>query len=48
MLRAAVVKGTGKAAASGWAASAAAGKTGTSDDYRDAWFAGYTPGLVNV
>ncbi|NNG47004.1 MAG: transpeptidase-transglycosylase, partial [Deltaproteobacteria bacterium] len=26
----------------------AAGKTGTTDDYRDSWFAGYTPNLVCV
>ena len=26
----------------------AAGKTGTSNDYRDAWFAGYTPHLVSL
>ncbi len=26
----------------------AAGKTGTTDDYRDSWFAGYTPDLVCV
>ena len=48
MLRAAVTKGTGKAAVQGWPAAAAAGKTGTSDDYRDAWFAGYTPSLSCV
>jgi len=48
MLRSAVTKGTGRAATTGWSASAAAGKTGTSDDYRDAWFAGYTPSLACV
>eukprot|EP00899_Mesostigma_viride_P007393 jgi/Mesvir1/16655/Mv10192-RA.2 len=48
MLRAAVVKGTGKAAAAGWHAQSAAGKTGTSDDCRDAWFAGYSPNLTCV
>ena len=26
--------------------AAAAGKTGTSDDYADAWFVGYTPNVV--
>jgi membrane peptidoglycan carboxypeptidase len=41
-------RGTGKNAAAGWPAAAAAGKTGTSDDYRDAWFAGYTPSLACV
>ena len=48
MLRAAVSRGTGQAAAVGWNAANAAGKTGTSDDYRDAWFAGYTPSLACV
>lgn len=48
MLRAAVTKGTGRSAALGWQETAAAGKTGTSDDYRDAWFAGYTPNLTCV
>lgn len=32
----------------GWPSAAAAGKTGTSDDYRDAWFAGYTPAMSCV
>ncbi len=35
--------GTGKAANPGFAA---AGKTGTTQDYRDAWFIGFTPNLV--
>uniref|UniRef100_UPI00356A3F4C transglycosylase domain-containing protein n=1 Tax=Sneathiella sp. TaxID=1964365 RepID=UPI00356A3F4C len=35
--------GTGKAANPGFAA---AGKTGTTQDYRDAWFIGFTPDLV--
>src|SRR3546814_1108110 len=39
MMAAAVVWGTGKAAQPG---RAAAGKTGTSQDFRDAWFVGFT------
>ncbi len=35
--------GTGKAARLG---RPAAGKTGTSQGYRDAWFVGYTPSLI--
>ena len=48
MLRLAVTKGTGRAAAKGWQSSNVAGKTGTSDDYRDAWFCGYSPNLATV
>jgi len=38
-------RGTGQAAKIG---CPAAGKTGTTDDFRDAWFAGYTPRLSTV
>jgi penicillin-binding protein 1A len=43
MLAAAIERGTGRAAAS---RRPAAGKTGTSQNYRDAWFVGYTADLV--
>src|SRR5690606_29234631 len=43
LLRAVIAWGTGRAAAIG---RPAAGKTGTSQDFRDAWFVGYTPALV--
>ena len=43
MLRAVVAGGTGRAANPG---RPAAGKTGTSQEFRDAWFVGYTGELV--
>ncbi len=44
MLREAARSGTGRAA--GAAVAGAAGKTGTSQNHRDAWFVGYAGGLV--
>jgi membrane carboxypeptidase/penicillin-binding protein len=44
LLEGVVQRGTGRrAAALGWPM---AGKTGTTDEYRDAWFIGYTPNLA--
>ena len=43
MLRGVIEHGTGRAAA---LPRPAAGKTGTTQDYRDAWFVGYTADLV--
>ncbi len=41
VLKGVITSGTGTAASIGCAGQA--GKTGTTDDYTDAWFAGYTP-----
>ncbi|WP_438297489.1 transglycosylase domain-containing protein [Streptomyces sp. HUAS TT7] len=40
--------GSGKAVREAGFTAAAAGKTGTSDDNKSAWYAGYTPQLVTV
>jgi penicillin-binding protein 1A len=43
MMKQVILQGTGKAANIG---RPAAGKTGTTDSYRDAWFIGFTPDIV--
>lgn len=43
MLKQVLIAGTGRAANIG---RPAAGKTGTTDDYKDAWFIGYTPDIT--
>ncbi len=45
VLRQAVERGTGRAAAIG---RPVAGKTGTTQDFGDAWFVGYTPGYTTA
>ena len=45
MLENVITRGTGKSANIG---RPAAGKTGTTSDYKDAWFVGYTPDLVTA
>jgi penicillin-binding protein 1A len=45
VLKGVVRRGTGRAAAIG---RPVAGKTGTTQDYRDAWFVGYTPQLATA
>jgi 1A family penicillin-binding protein len=46
MLRDVLTYGTAKSLKSFSLKQQAAGKTGTTDDYRDAWFIGYTPQII--
>jgi penicillin-binding protein 1A len=46
MLQSAMDHGTGYPARARGFVAPAAGKTGTMDEYKDAWFIGYVPGLV--
>ena len=46
MLRDVMTYGTAKALKKFAQARPSAGKTGTTDDYRDAWFVGYTPQMI--
>jgi penicillin-binding protein 1B len=46
MLEEVLNSGTGKAARAAGFTAPAAGKTGTSENFQDAWFEGYTPNLV--
>jgi len=48
MMRSVVNEGTAGGARSAGFVHDAAGKTGTTNDLRDAWFAGFTPGLLTV
>src|SRR5204862_3555854 len=46
MLRDVVDRGTGAAARAMGVSGPVAGKTGTTDDYRDAWFVGFSSSVV--
>jgi penicillin-binding protein 1A len=46
MMEDVVRKGTGKAVISQGVTGSVAGKTGTTNNFRDAWFVGFTPNLV--
>src|SRR3989454_12031279 len=46
LLEGVVDRGTGRPAREAGLTGSAAGKTGTTDDTRDAWFVGFTPEVV--
>lgn len=46
MLQSVVTEGTGRAVRESGILWPVAGKTGTTNDYRDAWFVGYTPDIL--
>jgi len=48
LLEDAIERGTGRGVRDAGFQRPAAGKTGTTNDYNDAWFAGYTPELLTV
>jgi penicillin-binding protein 1B len=48
MMRSVVDEGTGSGARASGFSQQAAGKTGTTNDLRDAWFAGFSPELLTV
>ena len=48
MMRSVINEGTGAAARTNGFTADAAGKSGTTNDLRDAWFVGFTPELLTV
>ena len=48
MMQGVVAHGTGYEAGKGLGRTAIAGKTGTTQDFNDAWFVGFTPDLVTA